>query len=58
MKIKLLYKAKEVAELLDVDVQTVRKYVREGKMEGILFGKRNLRIPYKAIEYLLPKGDK
>lgn len=56
MNNKDYYTTEEVAELLSVDVQTVRKYVREGKIKAIKLNKRMIRIARKEIEYLL--GDK
>ena len=46
------YTTKEVAEYLMVDVQTVRKYIREGKIKAEHLGARVIRIPRSSIEYL------
>lgn len=41
--------SKEVAEKLSVHPSTVRRWIREGKIESIRFG-RDYKIPEEALE--------
>lgn len=34
-KLEKLYKTQEVAELLGVNVQTIRRYIREGRLKAV-----------------------
>ncbi len=40
---------KGVAELLQVHPQTVREWLRDGKLEGVKFGARSWRVPMSAL---------
>lgn len=46
---KAFYKPKEVAEILNVHVQTVMKWCREGKLAAIKSG-RSWLIPHESVE--------
>jgi len=46
---KPLLKAKEVAELLQLNILTVYEYVRDGRLKAIRFG-RSYRIKEKDLE--------
>ena len=48
-----LYTVHEVAEILKVEDQTIRKYITDGKMKAIKLSNRLLRIPKSEVEYLL-----
>jgi len=37
--IKKAYTTKEVAEMINRDIQTVRKYIREGRLKSLRYGK-------------------
>ena len=43
----------QVAEKLQVHQATVRGWIREGKLETIRFGGRNVRVEEKALETFL-----
>ena len=43
-----LYKADEIAEMLRLNVQTVRRFGREGKLKTYKIG--------RAVRFYLPKG--
>ncbi len=47
--IKRFLKAKEVAELLQLNILTVYEYIRSGKLKAVMFG-RNYRIEGKDLE--------
>jgi excisionase family DNA binding protein len=42
----------EVAERLKIDIQTVRRYLREGRLKGHLLG-RVWRVPESALAAML-----
>ena len=44
-----LYAPQEVADLLGLHVRTVRRYVREGRLDAVRLGNR-YRIPHEALE--------
>lgn len=54
MKIEVdkLYTPKQVAELLQVDAQTIYNYVRDGKVKAVKLANGTLRIPHAEIRYL------
>lgn len=43
----------EVAEYLQVDVQNIRKWIRQGKLEAIILPNGNYRIHTNAVKTLL-----
>jgi excisionase family DNA binding protein len=45
--------AEEVGGLLGITGQSVRRWVKIGKLAGIQLGTRSLRIPASAVEQLL-----
>jgi excisionase family DNA binding protein len=48
------YTVKEVADLLKVDVTTIRRYLRAGHLKGIQIKKRgNWRIPEEELRRFL-----
>jgi len=51
-----LYTPKEVAELLGVDIATVRGWIKKGKLEGFKVGGRYKVEGEALLEFL--KGDK
>ncbi len=53
MEVKDYYTTSEVANMLRVDVQTVRKYIRQGKIKATHMNSRTIRIPYEQISYLM-----
>lgn len=56
---KLFFTVNEVAKLFSVEPQTIRVYIKEGKLKAHkLVGTRLLRIPREEIAYLLPKEEK
>ena len=54
---KEYYTTKEVAELLQIDVQTVRRYIREGKLKATRISKNIQRIAAEEIDFLFGKKD-
>jgi excisionase family DNA binding protein len=50
------YNAKEAARLLGVNVQTMRRYLREGKIRSIRLG-RDWRISQAALEELAGRSQ-
>lgn len=51
----LFYTAEEVARLIRVSEQTVRLWIREGKLPARRFG-RNWRIPTADVQRILAEG--
>lgn len=49
-----LYTTEEVAEILKYDVQTIRRFIREGKLPGHKIGKE-YRIQEEDFEFFLKK---
>ena len=47
-----LLTVQEVAEMLKVEDQTIRRYIKEGKIKAIKLSNRLLRIHRSEIEYL------
>lgn len=47
-----LLSAHEAAELLGLHVRTVRRYIRDGRLDAVQLGNR-YRIPHKSLEALL-----
>ena len=43
-------RVKEVAEMLAVSYQTVRKLVKSGALQSVRIGNRGIRIPRKSVE--------
>jgi excisionase family DNA binding protein len=50
------YNAKEAARLFGVNVQTMRRYLREGKIRSIRIG-RDWRISQAALEELAGRSE-
>ncbi len=50
------YTTKEVAELLRLSPITLSRWMREGKVKGIHFGRRRWRIPESEVERLILEG--
>lgn len=48
-----LYTTQEVADLLKIDVQTVRRYIRDGKLKAIKIAANVQRIPEMNVRFLL-----
>lgn len=48
-----LHTVKEVAEIFEVDPETVRRWIRRGKIKYVKVGERFIRIPRKEIERLM-----
>lgn len=46
------YSVIELAELLNVTPQTIRKYIKEGKLEGLRIGRPTL-IPERSLRNFL-----
>lgn len=55
---KDLYSINEIADLLGVTPITVRRYVKEGKINAVKVASRLIRIPFSEIEFLFPKKRK
>ena len=45
-----LLSTKEVANRLNVTIETVRRYCREGELNFVRLGKRLIRIPLEELE--------
>lgn len=52
---KEFYSIQEVADLLQVHPETVRVYIRQGKIKAVKMNQRLYRIPITEISYLFPK---
>lgn len=52
------YRAREVAEILDIDINSVYDMVREGILPSIRIGEtgKGIRIPKKYVDALLEGG--
>jgi excisionase family DNA binding protein len=50
-----LYTAKEIAEILQINMFTVLRYIREGKLEHIKVGSQ-YRVTEKQLDKFLKKG--
>lgn len=56
---KEYYKPEEVAVKLDLNSETVYRWLREGKLKGIKLGDSKLwRIPSEALDEFLKKGER
>jgi len=51
-----VYTVNDVAKMLRIDHQTVRRYIKAGKIKAIRFS-GNIRIAATEIDYLLEKGQ-
>lgn len=51
-----LYTRQETATLLHVSVQTVDRLIKNGELERVVIGQRNVRIPEHAIKEYLNKS--
>lgn len=49
---KELFTVREVAEFTQLHEVTIRRYIRDGKLEAVRIG-RNIRVPRAAVEALL-----
>lgn len=45
-----MLKLKEVAELLHVDVESVRRWIKKGSLEAFRVGQRSLYVKKKVLE--------
>ena len=45
-----LLSTKEVADRLNVTIETVRRYCREGELKFVRLGKRLIRVPIEELE--------
>ena len=45
-----LLSTREVADRLNVTIETVRRYCREGELKFVRLGKRLIRIPLEELE--------
>jgi excisionase family DNA binding protein len=52
---QLFYTAEEVARLIRVSEQTIRAWIRDGKLPARRFG-RNWRIPSADVQRILAEG--
>lgn len=52
-----LYKLREVSEILNVSVQTLRNWCNEGKIRCIRLPNRHRRIPAEEVERILNGRD-
>ena len=57
MKNQLLT-TKQIAEFLQVDVETVRRYVRSGQLKSIKLGGRYIRVKPKDLKKFVKKKEK
>jgi excisionase family DNA binding protein len=53
-----LISAQQAAVILGLTGQTIRVWVRDGKLPGVQLGVRSLRIPASAVEALLQPRKK
>lgn len=54
MKEKSFYKAEDLAELLDVNIMTIYRYIKAGRLEAYKLG-REFRIEKKEFDTFLKK---
>lgn len=47
------YTCEQIADILQIDVESVRRYVRSGKLPAIKLNKRHIRISKKDFEQFL-----
>ena len=52
MQMNKLYTVKEISDILEIPVQTIRLYVREGRLEAIKIGRR-YRILAESVEKMI-----
>ena len=52
-----LYRLREVSEILDISVQTLRNWCNKGKIRCIRLPNRHRRIPADEIERILKERD-
>ncbi len=53
---KKLFTPAEIAEALGVHLNTVYKYIHEGKIETVRIGTRQYRITAKTLQKILQNG--
>jgi len=53
-----LLSVSEAAEILGVGQETVREWVRSGRLRSILIGRRNRKIPRQAIDEFIASETK
>lgn len=48
-----IYSTEEAAEVLGLNVETVRNWLRAGRIKGVKLGKRYWRIPEREVQRLV-----
>lgn len=56
MKEKEFYKPEDLAELLEVNIMTIYRYIKAGKLKGIKIG-RGFRIEKKEFQDFLKRAS-
>lgn len=51
------YTVKEVADILKLNQETIRRYLRNGKLKGINHNGGNWRITHESLEKYLKGGE-
>lgn len=51
------YTVKEVADILKLNQETIRRYLRSGKLQGINHNGGNWRITHESLEKYLKGGE-
>jgi len=51
----IVYTPKDIAEKLQMDIRTIRRYIKEGKLKGALIGK-GYRVRKENLEEFLDVG--
>lgn len=55
---KSVYKLRDVAEVLQTSISTVRREIRSGNLEAIVVGRRQIRVTAQALtRYLQSRGS-
>jgi excisionase family DNA binding protein len=57
IEIKELFRPDEVARILGISIRTVRRWVKEGRLDGKKFSRKCLRITRKSILALKTSED-
>jgi len=51
-----LYSPKEVAEYLRVDIQTIYRYIKAGRIKSVKFSRKGVRITAKSLERFIEEN--
>jgi len=51
-----LYSPKEVANYLRVDIQTIYRYIKAGRIKSVKFSRKGVRIPAKSLERFIEEN--